>query len=160
MKINYTTILIVIIAIIGTVVACKFISTPPRNKENFAIGFYNDTPSAVPTRCIVQMPTPRKDVLDSTPDAYHLQVKGFNYTQVPKIFIDGVETIPLNISEDYTALTYNFTIMGNGRSYILETAEDIQPDLAILSADGSRWISIQSVKNSNRDGHYRWLLDL
>lgn len=159
MKMNYKVILIVIVAIIGTVLACRYISTP-KNKENFAIGFYDDTPSAVPTRCIVQMPTPRKDVLESTPDAYHLQVKGFNYTQVPKIFIDGIEIIPLNLSEDYTALTYNFTVLGNGRSYILETTEDIKPELAILSADGSRWILIDSVKNSNRDGHYRWLLDL
>ena len=41
MKMNYKVILIVIVAIIGTVLACRYISTP-KNKENFAIGFHRD----------------------------------------------------------------------------------------------------------------------
>lgn len=159
MKIDFKVIIIVIVAIIGTVFACKYISTP-KNKENFAIGFYNDESSSIPNSCPVQMPTPRKDVLDSTPDAYHIQISGFNYTEVPKIFIDGIETIPLNLSENYTGLTYNFTVMGGGRSYILETAEDIKPELTVLSSNGKSWIVIDSVKISNRDGHYRWLMTL
>lgn len=159
MKVNIKLIIIVVIVVIITVCVCRYICTP-NTKERFAIGFYNNEKPAggIKFPCPKEMPTPRKEVLETAPDSYNIQISGFNYTEVPKFYIDGVRSTPLNLSQHYTSLTYNYTILGHGKSYVLETTEDIMPVVMVLQND--RWQNVDIVKVSNKDYYYKWLLNL